>query len=160
MYTYVITRANGWANPDELKAAGARSATIGNEEMPDKVRWIRSYVTRHEGGRVGTVCIYQATDPEAIRVLHDIRAKRSDVVATTGLDQHDGRRDCGLRVVLTGPEPDPLAALRAGRFINVGSRISLDSDANLTRTAMTGLWILRWLVNGANRARRLAACGY
>ena len=24
-------------------------------------------MTRHEGGRIGTVCIYQATDPEAIR---------------------------------------------------------------------------------------------
>jgi hypothetical protein len=67
MFTYVITRPNGWANVEELKVAGARSATIGNEDMPDKVRWIRSYVTRHEGGRIGTVCIYQATDPEAIR---------------------------------------------------------------------------------------------
>ena len=67
MYTYVITRANGWANPDELKAAAAVSSRVGNDEMPDKVRWIRSYVTRHEGGRLGTVCIYQATDPEAIR---------------------------------------------------------------------------------------------
>lgn len=67
MHTYVITRANGWANPDELKAAAARSSRIGNDEMPDKVRWIRSYVTHHEGGRLGTVCIYQATDPEAIR---------------------------------------------------------------------------------------------
>jgi hypothetical protein len=67
MQTYVITRANGWANVDELKAAAARSSQVGNEEMPDKVRWIRSYVTTHEGGRLGTVCIYQATDPEAIR---------------------------------------------------------------------------------------------
>jgi len=67
MYTYVITRANGWANLEELKAAGTLSAKIGDQDMPDKVRWIRSYVTRHEGGRVGTVCIYQATDPEAIR---------------------------------------------------------------------------------------------
>lgn len=67
MLTYVITRPSGWANVDELKVAGARSAAIGNEEMPDKVRWIRSYVTRHEGGRIGTVCIYQASDPEAIR---------------------------------------------------------------------------------------------
>jgi len=67
MYTYVITRPNGWASADELGIAGKKSARIGNEEMPDKVRWIRSYVTTHEGGRVGTVCIYQATDPEAIR---------------------------------------------------------------------------------------------
>ncbi len=35
--------------------------------MPDRVRWIRSYVTSHENGRLGTVCIYQATDPESIR---------------------------------------------------------------------------------------------
>jgi hypothetical protein len=67
MYTYVIARANGWADTDELKAAGAVSSRIGDDEMPGKVRWIRSYVTRHEGGRIGTVCIYQATDPEAIR---------------------------------------------------------------------------------------------
>ena len=45
----------------------AVSARIGNEEMPNDVRWIRSYVTKHEGGRIGTVCIYQATSPEAIR---------------------------------------------------------------------------------------------
>ena len=66
MYTYVITRANGWTNAGELKAAGEVSGRIG-DEMLDKVRWIRSYVTRHEGGRLGTVCIYQAADPEAIR---------------------------------------------------------------------------------------------
>ena len=34
--------------------------------MPDDVRWIRSYVLE-EGNGVGTVCIYQATSPEAIR---------------------------------------------------------------------------------------------
>jgi len=67
MHTYVITRPNGWANANELKQAAAVSARIGNEEMPDKVRWIRSYVTKHEGGRLGTVCVYQATDPEAVR---------------------------------------------------------------------------------------------
>jgi hypothetical protein len=30
-------------------------------------RQIRSYVRQHENGRIGTVCIYQATDPEALR---------------------------------------------------------------------------------------------
>ncbi len=34
--------------------------------MPDQVRWIRSYVVKEEDGRLGTVCIYQATSPEAI----------------------------------------------------------------------------------------------
>jgi hypothetical protein len=67
MKTYVITRPNAWGSPEELNAAAQVSTRIGNEEMPDRVRWIRSYVTRHEGERVGTVCVYQATDPAAIR---------------------------------------------------------------------------------------------
>ena len=67
MKTYVISRANGWGSPKELETAAGVSTRVGNEEMPDKVRWIRSYVTKHEGGRLGTVCIYQATDPEAVR---------------------------------------------------------------------------------------------
>ena len=51
----------------ELKAAGAKSAKIGNEEMSDRVRWIRSYVVKEPDGRLGTFCIYQARDPESIR---------------------------------------------------------------------------------------------
>jgi hypothetical protein len=35
--------------------------------MPDDVRWIRSYVLEEGGGSVGTVCIYEASSPEAIR---------------------------------------------------------------------------------------------
>jgi hypothetical protein len=35
--------------------------------MSDDVRWIRSYVTAETDGRVGTVCVYQASSPEAIR---------------------------------------------------------------------------------------------
>jgi hypothetical protein len=67
MKTYVIQRPNGWGSQKELEKAAGVSTRVGNEEMPDKVRWIRSYVTRHEGGRLGTVCVYQATDPEAVR---------------------------------------------------------------------------------------------
>ena len=67
MKTYVITRANGWGNKSELETAAGVSSHVGNVEMPDKVRWIRSYVTQHEGGRIGTVCIYQATSPDAVR---------------------------------------------------------------------------------------------
>ena len=35
--------------------------------MSDKVRWIRSYVVQEEDGRLGTVCIYQAVDADAIK---------------------------------------------------------------------------------------------
>ena len=47
--------------------AGAKSARIGNEEMSDRVRWIRSYVVHEPDGRIGTFCIYEADSPEAIR---------------------------------------------------------------------------------------------
>ena len=43
------------------------SARVGNEEMPDRVRWIRSYVVGEADGRLGTVCICQATDEAALR---------------------------------------------------------------------------------------------
>ncbi len=66
METYVILRRNGWRTPDELQAAAARSTEEG-DKTSDDIRWIRSYVLEEDGGSVGTVCIYQATSPEAIR---------------------------------------------------------------------------------------------
>jgi hypothetical protein len=65
--TYVILRRSGWRSPEDLKEAAARSSKVGDEEMSEDVRWIRSYVLEEDGGSVGTVCIYQATSPEAIR---------------------------------------------------------------------------------------------
>jgi thiamine biosynthesis protein ThiC len=67
MNTYVILRRSGWRSPEELQAAAARSKTVGEDEMPEDIRWIRSYVLQEDGGTVGTVCIYQASSPEAIR---------------------------------------------------------------------------------------------
>jgi uncharacterized protein DUF4242 len=66
MDTYVILRRSGWRSPEELQQAAERSTAEG-EKMPDDVRWIRSYVLEEEGSSVGTVCIYQASSPEAIR---------------------------------------------------------------------------------------------
>lgn len=67
MQLYAIRRPSAWKNLEELQTAGAKSARIGNEEMPDKVRWIRSYVVQEPDGRIGTICIYEAVDGEAIR---------------------------------------------------------------------------------------------
>jgi len=64
--TYVILRRSGWRSPDDLEAAAERSKQVG-DEMSDDIRWIRSYVLEEDGGSVGTVCVYQATSPEAIR---------------------------------------------------------------------------------------------
>jgi hypothetical protein len=70
--TYVILRRGGWRTPDELQAAAARSTEEG-DKMPDDIGWIRSYVLAETNGELGTVCIYQASSPEAIRT-HAYRA--------------------------------------------------------------------------------------
>jgi Nickel responsive protein SCO4226-like len=67
MELYAILRRNGWKTAADLEQAAARSTQVGNEQMPDDVRWIRSYVLDETNGAVGTVCIYEATSPEAIR---------------------------------------------------------------------------------------------
>jgi hypothetical protein len=66
MDTYVILRRGGWRTADELREAAARSTAEG-ERMSGEVAWIRSYVTAEQDGSVGTVCVYQASSPEAIR---------------------------------------------------------------------------------------------
>ena len=67
MNLYAILRRSGWRSGEELQEAAARSTRVGDEDMPDEVRWIRSYVLQEDGGSVGTVCIYEATSPEALR---------------------------------------------------------------------------------------------
>lgn len=66
MKLYAIVRRNGFASPEDLEAAAARSTSAGDK--PDSgVRWIRSYVTAEDSGELGTFCIYEAESPEAIR---------------------------------------------------------------------------------------------
>ena len=67
MQTYAILRRSGWRTPEDLREAAERSARVGADEMPSEVRWIRSYALAEDDGQVGTVCIYQATGPDAIR---------------------------------------------------------------------------------------------
>lgn len=66
MNTYVILRRNGFQGTEQLEQAAARSKQAG-DAMSGDIRWIRSYVLEEGGSAVGTVCVYQATGPEAIR---------------------------------------------------------------------------------------------
>ena len=67
MDTFVILRRSAWADAPELGAAAEESTRVGNEEMPDDVRWIRSYVLAEPDGRLGTVCIYQGSSADKVR---------------------------------------------------------------------------------------------
>jgi hypothetical protein len=66
MNLYAILRRDGFADGPTLEQAAARSTAVG-EEMPDDIRWIRSYVLGEGSGAVGTMCIYEASSEEAIR---------------------------------------------------------------------------------------------
>jgi hypothetical protein len=78
MALYAIIRRDGWSSGDELKEAAARSTAVGDNEMSDDIRWIRSYVLAEESGSLGTVCIYEASSPEKIRE----HAERADLPVT------------------------------------------------------------------------------
>jgi hypothetical protein len=67
MKTYVIRREAAWRNAEELEAAAGRSKQVADDDFPDDIRWIRSYVISEPGGTLGTVCIYQASGVEAVR---------------------------------------------------------------------------------------------
>jgi hypothetical protein len=67
MELYAILRRKGWRTGADLEQAAERSMKFADEEMPDDVRWIRSYVLDEGDGAVGTVCIYEASSLEAIR---------------------------------------------------------------------------------------------
>ena len=97
MDTYVILRRNGWRTAEDLRQAAARSTAEG-ERMPDDVAWIRSYVLAELDGGVGTVCIYQASSPEAIRA----HAERAELPVDEIIKVVD--------TVLVRPDPVPAAA--------------------------------------------------
>jgi len=67
LQTYAIRRLNAWKSPGEVEQIAARSKQIADDEFEADIRWIRSYVIAEEDGTLGSVCIYEASSPEAIR---------------------------------------------------------------------------------------------
>ena len=67
MNTYVILRRSGWRSGAELEQAAGRSKQVADDQMPDDIRWIRSYVLEEGAGAVGTVCIYEASSEDKVR---------------------------------------------------------------------------------------------
>jgi thiamine biosynthesis protein ThiC len=98
MQTYVILRRGAWNSAAELEEAAGRSKQVGDGEMSEDIRWIRSYVVSELDGKVGTVCVYQASGPEAIRE----HASRADLAADEIIQVAD--------TVLVRPDPEPAAA--------------------------------------------------
>jgi thiamine biosynthesis protein ThiC len=98
MQTYVILRRGAWDSPAELEEAAGRSKQVGDGEMSEDIRWIRSYVLSELDGKVGTVCVYQASSPEAVRE----HASRAGLAADEIIPLAD--------TVIVRPDPEPAGA--------------------------------------------------
>ena len=87
----------GSSTPQELRETAARSGAEG-DKLGSGVRWIRSYVLAEEDGTLGTVCIYQARDEDAVRE----HAGRVEMPADEILEVAD--------TVVIRPDPQPEGA--------------------------------------------------
>jgi Protein of unknown function (DUF4242) len=67
MNTYAIRRMNAWQSPEEVEQVAQRSKQVADDDFPADIRWIRSYVIAEDDGTLGSICIYQASDPDAVR---------------------------------------------------------------------------------------------
>ena len=97
MDLYVIVRRNGFASPEDLQEAAARSTAEGDKDGSG-VRWIRTYVVPEESGELGTFCIYEADSPDAIRAHAQAAALPVDEIIPVA------------DTVVVRPDPTPVGA--------------------------------------------------
>jgi Nickel responsive protein SCO4226-like len=94
--TYMILRRQAWPSPLDADEACERT-DVAAEGVSDSVSRIRSYVLEELDGSIGSVCIYRAASPEAIR--------RHSAAAELPIDEI-------VRVIDTTvvrPDPDPVS---------------------------------------------------
>ena len=98
MDLYMIRRRTAWKSPEELEQAGKRSAEVAESDFPDEIRWIRSYVISEENGELGSVCIYEAANEDAVRRHAEGVGMPADEVLPIA------------DTVVVRPDPEPAAA--------------------------------------------------
>jgi hypothetical protein len=107
--------------------------------------WNASYNTRY------------LPDPRAIRLLHEVRRTRPEVVGTVGLDQHDSHNYRQTRVVVNGAHPDPVGALKAGHFTNAARTMTLGPAVDWDPLRLGALSLARWALDRVDRLQERLA---
>jgi uncharacterized protein DUF4242 len=97
MQTFIIRRREAWKDAQELEGVAARSKQIGDEEMSDDVRWIRTYVV-DDGDTLGSLCVYQATSADALKKHAERVGMPADEITLVA------------DTVIVRPDPEPAAA--------------------------------------------------
>ena len=98
MKLYTIRRREAWGSPEEVQAVAKRAKEVADNDFPDEVRWIRSYVLADHDGTLGSLCVYQAIDEEAIRRHSHRVGMPADEITEV------------LETVLVRPDPAPESA--------------------------------------------------
>ncbi|MBV8988034.1 MAG: DUF4242 domain-containing protein [Solirubrobacterales bacterium] len=98
MNLYTIRRRQAWGSPEEVQAIAKRAKEVADLDFPGEVRWIRSYVLADVDGTLGSLCVYQATDADAIR-----RHSRRVGMPADEINEV-------LETVLVRPDPTPAPA--------------------------------------------------
>jgi Nickel responsive protein SCO4226-like len=98
MQLFMIRRRTAWQSPEELGAAAERSKQVAEDDFPQDIRWIRSYVVTEGDGTLGTVCIYEGSSEDAVRSHADKVGMPADEVLAIA------------DTVIVRPDPEPAAA--------------------------------------------------
>lgn len=65
-FVHLVRRRRAWATPAEFDRGVAAARHVAEDEMPREVSWLRSYTVREADGGLGSVCLYQGVDAEAL----------------------------------------------------------------------------------------------
>ena len=98
MNLYTIRRRNAWNSPEQVQAIAKRAKEVADSDFPSEVRWIRSYVLADQDGTLGSLCVYQAVNADAIRRHSNRVGMPADEITEV------------LETVLVRPDPTPASA--------------------------------------------------
>ena len=97
MPLYLVPRTRAWLSEEELAAATDCMPAV-NDTMRAEIRWIRSYVVAEEDGSFSGYCVYEASDPEALRRHADALGLPTDAVKPV------------VATMIFAPDPEPAPA--------------------------------------------------
>ena len=65
MQTYLVVRRSAWSSLEQQCEADARSA-FEAARMEEEIASIQSYPLEESDRRIGSICVYEASSPEAV----------------------------------------------------------------------------------------------
>ena len=96
MPLYLVPRTGAWLSAEEV-AAAADCVPAVNATLSD-IRWIRSYIVAEEDGSFTGYCVYEASDPEALRRHADALMLPTDAVKPV------------VATIVAAADPEPVPA--------------------------------------------------